>query len=131
VIFVDSNLPMYLVGSAHSHKADAARLLAGAVADGHKLVTSAEVFQEILHRYTAIGRRDAIQPAWEVLAAVTDEVFAIEMADAERARAIVLERQALSARDALHAAVMQRHGVTRIMSFDAGFDALPGITRVH
>lgn len=43
-----------------------------------KLVTSAEVFQEILHRYTAIGRQDAIQPAWDVLAGVTDEVFSID-----------------------------------------------------
>lgn len=129
--FVDSNIPMYLVGAAHPHKADAQRLLERAVADGDKLVTSAEVFQEILHRYTAIGRRDAIQPAWDALAAVTDEVFAIEVADADRARAIVLERQALSARDALHAAVMERHGVARILSFDAGFDTLPGLTRLY
>lgn len=130
MIFVDSNIPMYLVGAAHPHKADAQRLLERAVAGGDKLVTSAEVFQEILHRYTAIGRRDAIQPAWDALVAVTDEVFAIEMADADRARAIVLERQALSARDALHAAVMERHGVARILSFDAGFDTLPGLTRL-
>ena len=131
MIFVDSNIPMYLVGASHPHKADAQRLLERAVVDGDKLVTSAEVFQEILHRYTAIGRRDAIQPAWDALVAVTDEVFAIDMADADRARAIVLERQALSARDALHVAVMERHGVTRILSFDAGFDTLPGLTRLY
>lgn len=131
MIFIDSNIPMYLVGATHPHKGDAQRLLERAVADGDKLVTSAEVFQEILHRYTAIGRRDAIQPAWDVLAGTADEVFAIDLADADRARVVVLERQALSARDALHAAVMQRHGVTRIMSFDAGFDAIPGVTRLH
>ena len=28
------------------------------------LVTSAEVLQELLHRYVAIHRRDAIQPAF-------------------------------------------------------------------
>lgn len=121
---------MYLVGAMHPHKTDAQRLLARAVTQGQKLVTSAEVFQEILHRYTAIHRRDAIQPAWDLLAAVTDEVFPIEFADADRARAIVLERPALSARDALHAAVMQRHGVTSIMSFDAGFDGVPQLTRL-
>jgi predicted nucleic acid-binding protein len=131
VIFVDSNVPMYLVGGAHPHKADAQRLLERSVAEGDKLVTSAEVFQEILHRYTAINRRDAIQPAWDVLAAIADDVFAIDLADADRARAIVLERHVLSARDALHAAVMERHRVARILSFDAGFDALPDITRLH
>jgi len=131
VTFVDSNMPMYLIGASHPHKADAQRLLERAVVDSDKLVTSAEVFQEILHRYTAIGRRDAIQPSWDLLAAVTDEVLAIDLADADRARAIVLERQTLSARDALHVAVMERHGVTRILSFDAGFDTLPGLTRLY
>jgi predicted nucleic acid-binding protein len=121
---------MYLVGAAHAHKDDAQRLLERAVQDGIKLVTSAEVFQELLHRYTAIGRRDAIQPAWDALRSVVDEVFPVEMADAERARGIVLERQTLSARDALHLSVMERRGVLRIMSFDAGFDAYPGIARV-
>jgi predicted nucleic acid-binding protein len=94
-------------------------------------VTSAEVFQEILHRYVAIGRRDAIQPAWDALVAMSDEVFSIELADVDRGRAIVLERRTLSARDGLHAAVMERRGVSRILSFDTAFDALPGLTRVH
>jgi predicted nucleic acid-binding protein len=131
VIFVDSNVPMYVVGAPHPHKADAQRLLDRAVAQGDKLVTSAEVFQEILHRYTAIGRRDAIQPAWDLLSTVVDEVFPIEVEDVGRARAIVLERQALSARDALHAAIMRRHRVVRVLSFDAGFDEIPGLERLH
>jgi hypothetical protein len=130
VIFVDSNIPMYLVGAPHPHKVDAQRLLERAVLSGDKLVTSAEVFQEILHRYAAIGRRDAIQPAFDALAGVVAQVFAVEWADVSRAKAIVLERQVLSARDALHAAVMERREVVRIMSFDAGFDAVPGIVRV-
>ncbi len=130
MIFVDSNVPLYLVGRAHPHKADAQRLLEQAVSGGRKLVTSAEVFQEILHRYTAIGRRDAIQPAWDALKGVVDEVLPIELADVERARAIVLERQTLSARDALHVAVMARHGVREVLSFDAGFDDVPDVRRV-
>ena len=121
---------MYLVGSDHPHKDDAERLLEQAVGNGDKLVTSAEVFQEILHRYVAINRRDAIQPAWDALHGVVDEVLPIELGDVERARAIVLERHSFSARDALHAAVIQRHGIARIMSFDAGFDTLPGLTRL-
>jgi uncharacterized protein len=65
VILIDSNIPMYLVGAAHSHKADAQRLLEAAIAAGRRLVTSAEVLQEILHRCTAIGRREAIQPCFD------------------------------------------------------------------
>lgn len=130
MIFVDSNIPMYLVGGPHPHKADARRLLEEAVAAGERLVTSAEVLQEILHRYVNIGRRDAIQPAFDVLLGVVDEVFPIVRADVERARDFVLGVSSLSARDALHCAVMQREGVARIMTFDAGFDSVPGFARL-
>jgi len=37
----------------------------------------------------------------------------------------------LSARDALHIAVMEQNGIGRILSFDSGFDGLPGITRLR
>jgi uncharacterized protein len=130
VIFVDSNIPMYLVGAAHPHKADAQRLLESAIAAGERLVTDVEVLQEILHRYVAIDRREAIQPAFDAVLDVVDEVFAITRSDAERAKDILLGKLTLSARDAVHAAVMEREGVGRIMSFDRGFDGLPGLTRL-
>jgi predicted nucleic acid-binding protein len=130
MIFVDSNVPMYLVGAPHPHKLDAQRLLEGVVTAGEKLVTDVDVLQEILHRYTAIDRRDAIQPAFDALLGLIDEVFPVALGDVERAKAMVLERRRLSARDALHAAVMERRDVTRILSFDSGFDGLPGLTRL-
>ncbi len=130
MIFVDSNVPMYLVGSPHPHKVDAQRLLEAAIAAGERLVTDAEVLQEILHRYVAIDRRDAIQPAFDAILGVVDEVFAITIADVQSAKTIVLGKRRLSSRDALHAAVMGREGVSRIMSFDSGFDGLPGVSRL-
>lgn len=121
---------MYLVGAAHPHKLDAQKLLERCLAEGIALVTDAEVLQEILHRYTAIRRRDAIQPALEIILNIVDDVWAVDRRAVERAKAIVLERERLSARDALHAALMERNGVNRIASFDTGFDQLPGIERV-
>jgi predicted nucleic acid-binding protein len=130
VIFIDSNVPMYVVGAPHPHKADAQRLLERAIAAGERLVSDAEVVQEILHRYVAINRRDAIQPAIDVLLGVVDEVFPIELAQVERAKTIVLGKHRLSARHAIRLATMERHGAERIMSFDAAFDGYPGISRV-
>jgi len=130
VTFVDSNIPMYLVGADHPHKVDAQRLLEQLIARDERLVTDAEVLQEILHRYAAIDRRDAIQPAFDAIVQVVDEVFPIEAADVERAKSVLAGSRQLSARDAVHVAIMERHGVDRILSFDAGFDARPGITRV-
>jgi predicted nucleic acid-binding protein len=130
VIFVDSNIPMYLVGAPHPHKSDARRWLEELVNGRERLVTDAEVLQEILHRYVSIERADAIQPAFDALLGVVDEVFSVDRAAVERAKQIVLGHKALSARDAVHLAVMQIHGVKRILSFDGGFDGFPGITRL-
>jgi uncharacterized protein len=121
---------MYLVGAAHPHKVDAQRLLERFVSDRERLVTDAEVLQEILHRYVAINRREAIQPAFDALLGIVDEVLPVDGIAAERAKEIVLGRRDLTARDALHLAIMEHHGIERIVSFDAGFDGFPGITRL-
>ena len=128
MIFVDSNIPMYLVGAEHPNKAAARALLERAITDGEILVTDAEVFGEILHRYVAIDRRDAIMPASDALLGIVDEVFPVERGDVERARRIVLTTP-LSARDAVHLAIMRRRGIDRIMTFDRAFDGIAGIMR--
>ncbi len=131
MIFIDSNIPMYLVGADHPHKHDSRRLLRQLAEARERLVTDAEVFQEILHRYTAIDRRGQLQSAWDALDGVIDEVFPVELDDCDAARELVLSHSGLSARDALHAAIMVRRGLTRILSFDSGFDLLPDLRRVH
>ena len=130
MILVDSNVPMYLVGAPHRHKTDVQQILERLVAGRERLVTDTEVLQEILHRYVAIKRRAAIQPAFDAILGIVDDVLAIDLQTVERAKAIVLERHQLSARDAIHVAVMERHGISRILSYDDGFDRLPGIERL-
>jgi predicted nucleic acid-binding protein len=128
VILLDSNIPMYLVGAPHPHKSDAQRVLEQLVNDRQRLVT--EVLQEILHRYVAIDRRDAIQPAFDALLGIVDQVFDVTRTAAERAKEIVLGHRQLSARDAVHLAVMEQNGIGQILSFDAGFDGFPGVVRL-
>ncbi|MDE0405380.1 MAG: type II toxin-antitoxin system VapC family toxin [Nitrospira sp.] len=130
MIFIDSNVPMYLVGATHPNKVLAQRALETWVAHDERLVTDVEVLQEILHRYVAIARREAILPAFEALTGIVDEIFPVERRDVERVKDIVLSTERLSARDALHLAIMARHGIRRIMSFDEGFDGVPGIIRL-
>jgi len=130
VILVDSNIPMYLVGASHPHKSDTLRLLEKVLNDRQRLVTDAEVLQEILHRYVAINRRDAIQPAFDALLGIVDQVLAIDQKILERAKGIVLGYRQLSARDAIHLAVMEQHGIETILTFDSGFDGFPGVKRL-
>jgi predicted nucleic acid-binding protein len=130
MILVDANVPMYLIGDDIDRRRDARRLLEDAVADGEVLCSDVEVLQEILHRYASIDRRDKIEPAFNSLIAVTDVIYPIELLDVERARRLVLTTPRLSARDALHVAVMQGRDIGRIMSFDRAFDGIPGIVRL-
>jgi predicted nucleic acid-binding protein len=130
VIFVDSNVPMYLVGSSHPNKIIAREVIAGLIAKREKLVSDVEVLQEVLHRYAAIGRLDAIQPCFDALLSLVDEVFSIEAENVQLAKTILLGRYKLSARDAIHLAVMEQRGVERILSFDKGFDSYPKVRRV-
>jgi predicted nucleic acid-binding protein len=130
VIFIDSNVPMYLVGSPHPNKIAAEQTVAALIARQEKLVSDAEVLQEILHRYAAIGRLDAIQPAFDALLGLVDEVFSIEPENIQRAKTILLGKYGLSARDAIHLAVMEQRGIQRILSFDQGFDRYPNVRRI-
>lgn len=122
---------MYLMGSSPEMKTRAQLLVDRVFASRELAVTSAEVFQEILHRYNAIGRREEINAAFRLLLGIVDEVLPVTERDVMRAREVLLSTAGLSARDSLHIAVMERHNVGRILSFDAGYDRWPGIERVY
>jgi predicted nucleic acid-binding protein len=130
VIFVDANVLMYLVGGEHPHKLDAQRVLGRLAAERRQLVTNSEVLQEIMHRYVSAGRRDWIEVAFSAVSLIVDQVLAVEGADVLTAKDLVLAYPQLSARDAVHAAVMRRHQITEIVSFDSGFDEVGGIRRL-
>jgi hypothetical protein len=121
---------MYLVGVAHPRKADTRRLLEHLANTRERLVTDAEVLQEILHRYVSINRRDAIQTAFDALLGIVDVVLPVEAASVHRAKEILFGNANISARDAVHLAIMEQHEIDRILSFDSGFDRFPGITRL-
>ena len=130
MIFVDANVPMYLVGRPHPRKLDAQITIERLAGENRRLVTSSEVFQELLYRYASTERYDRIESSFEVLRSVVEDVLAVEEADVFAAKDLVHAHRGLSARDALHAATMRRRQITEILSFDSGFDGVAGITRL-
>jgi len=130
MIFLDANVPMYLVGRPHPHKLDAQVAVERLIAERQRLVTSSEALQEILHRYVSTDRRLMIKPAFDALQAIVDEVFAVEQADVLLAKDLVHAHPRLSARDAVHAAVMRRRKIAEILTFDGGFEEVVGIERI-
>ena len=131
MVFIDSNVAMYLVGAAHPNKVDAQRRLEGLVSARTRLVTDAEALNEILHRYAAIDRRGYIQLAVDALLRVVDDVLAVDRDCMERAKQLVLQYPTLPVRVALHAGVMQQHGIDTLLSFDTAFERVPGLARLR
>ena len=128
VIFVDSNVPMYLVGAPHPNREHLEVFLRHR--PDEEYVTSAEVYQEMMHRFVALDRRTAIEDAFRLLDDLVVSVFPIQRSDVEVAREIAILQPRLSARDCLHLAVMQANEVNRILTFDSGFSEQPGVTRL-
>jgi predicted nucleic acid-binding protein len=125
MLFVDSNVPMYLVGDHHRNR-DLLEAFVRAHPD-EEYVTSAEVYQEIVHRYVAIDRRQAIGDCFRLLDSLVRHVHPITRQDVDRAAAICSLQRRLSSRDGLHVAIMERFGVQRILTCDGDFELWPGI----
>ena len=130
MIFVDSNVPMYVIGDDLVQRQRAEALCDRLVLSGEQIVTSAEVYQEIMHRYRSIGRLASIAKGFEHLDIIVDDVLAIDVDDERSAHANLDRTPDLDARDALHIATMVRHGITRIASYDRGFDRVSDIERL-
>ena len=131
MVFVDSNIPMYVAGAEHPNRAPATRFLESAGGSGLDLCTSTEVLQEVLYRYTVLGRADLADRVYDLFVALIPEIFSVTLSDTDLAKRILLSTPGLSARDAVHAGVMLNRDVSRIATFDRGFDRIEGIERVE
>ena len=131
MIYVDSNVPMYLVGADHPNKQRVLALVPRLLAARERLVTSAETFQELIHRYRSLGDAVHLNAAYAALEAMVSAVADVTKADVDQARSVAGEYGPLSSRDCLHVAVMRRLDCARIWSYDTGFDADPAIERIE
>lgn len=129
-VFIDSNIPMYVAGRDHPLRDPARRFLARVQAGEYEGCTSTEVLQEILYRYVGLRRPDLAAEVYESFVSLCATVFPVTLADTDRARDLVREGSPASMRDLVHTAVMLNNDVTRIATFDGGFDRLKGIERL-
>jgi uncharacterized protein len=128
-VFIDSNIPMYVAGVEHPNRAPARHFLSRVRSGEIEGCTSTEVLQEILYRYSALRRLDLVQRVYDLFVQICPVVFDVTLSDTDRARHLLVESKGISARDAVHVAVMLNHGVEWIASFDGGFDRVQGVRR--
>lgn len=129
IVFIDANIPMYVAGREHPHRDPSLRFLESVRRNEIEGCTSTEVLQEILYRYSELRRLDLGLEVYDLFVTICPRVFDVTLADTNRARDLLVEQQGLSARDAVHAAVMLNRGIEWIATFDAGFDRVAGIRR--
>ena len=102
-----------------------------AAEDPRPFVTDSEVLQELMHRYLASGRwvlgREVLHAFAEAMDGRIEPVLAEDILSASQ---LADRNPGISARDLVHAAVMQRLGTSRIISADTDFDRLAGIDRL-
>jgi predicted nucleic acid-binding protein len=130
MVFVDSNIPMYVAGREHPLRGPALRFLERARAGEVDICTSTEVLQEILYRYVALKRHDLAASVYDYFVQLCPVVLPVTLPDTDRARRLITDHSDVSVRDALHAAVMLNHDIEEIATFDEGFDGVPEIRRI-
>lgn len=131
LIHIDANVPVYVWGKEHELKAPATRVLALAVTRPASFFTDAEVMQELLHRFKAIGRLSEVRGEFSSLLELMDgRIEPMTSDDVKAAAELALRHVRLSARDLIHIAIMQRVGSQHIVTADRAFDNIDGIARL-
>ncbi len=129
-VFIDTAVLMYAAGGPHELREPSARIVR-MVRDGELGgVISAEVVQEILHRFVAIRRfefgvriaRDALDLFAPVLP-LTHGVM-------DRMPDLVGRYPSLAARDLVHVATCLEEGIGAIVSPDRGLDGVREVRRI-
>ncbi len=130
-VFVDTNIPMYAAGVPHPLRESCQRVIRAIATGKLSAVTNAEVFQEILYRYLHIGQREKGFLVFDHFHRVMlGYILSIEDIDVVQARKLAERYSALSPRDLIHLAVMERHQIQNIVTTDKGFDQIAGIQRI-
>ncbi len=138
VIFLDTNIPVYLIGDDEVIKSQVRHTLKQQIEKHATFVTNVEVLQEILHIYSSRLRKSGnaswlakCEEAFLQVRTLCTELWPITHDDALNALAWIKQNFHSSSRDALHLATMRFHGIDTILSGDRHFDGIEGINRIN
>jgi predicted nucleic acid-binding protein len=129
---LDVSVPMYAAGQPHVYKESCVWIMSEVAAGGLDVAIDTEIVQEILYHYGALQRWDVAVALATDLLTLVPTIYPVRVADAQLAVTLFAQYapQGISARDLVHAAVMHNRDLTQIISVDAHFDRIAGITRL-
>lgn len=129
-IFLDANIFMYAAGSAHHYKAPCLQILALVETKKLTAVTSSEVLQEILYRYSHLQLTEKGIHLCRRILDFPMEILPVTAADVQRATEVLETSPSIKARDAIHAATMFNNQIEEILTADKHFERISSLNRL-
>ncbi|MDP3722932.1 MAG: type II toxin-antitoxin system VapC family toxin [Candidatus Omnitrophota bacterium] len=129
-VFIDVNVIMYAAGGSHPHQAPSQRLLEGVLQGRVEAISDTEILQELLYRFWRLNKVELGAQLVRQVVEILPNLLPVESRDGVLAAALLNQHPVIEPRDAIHAAVMLNHGLTRLYSYDHHFDHIPGLTRL-
>lgn len=129
-VLVDASVLVYALGEGHPQRDPCRAVLSRAASGEIRAYASVEMVQEVVHhRLCKIGDRlIAAANGRSVAALCTLLSFDREVLDLSLE--LIERTPTIRGRDAVHAATALAYGIDRIVSTDAAFDGIPGLTRL-
>lgn len=127
---IDTNIFIYAAGRQHPLKDPCIIALSKIVEAPGNFNIDVEVLQEILHIYSARGElRKGVEMVGDLLVLFPNP-FPVGKHEIVAATSLITRYPGISARDAIHAAVVAQHSLAGIVSTDGDFDQVAGCPRI-
>ena len=126
---LDANIAIYANGGEHIYRRPCQLLMERVNDQPGDFAIDAEALQEILHCYSRRGEVERGIQLLEGLLPHFPDIIPITASEITTAIRLMTQTHRLSARHAIHAAVVFEHGLEGIVSADGDFDRIPGLRR--
>lgn len=121
---------MYAAGATHQYKAPCLQILALVETKKLTAVTSSEVLQELLYRYSHLQLAEKGIHLCRRILDFPMQILPVTAADVQRATEILEASPGIKSRDAIHAATMLNNNVEEILTADKHFEQILSLNRL-
>lgn len=129
---LDVNVPMYAAGGEHPCRASCAWVMEEIAAGRLEAAIDTGIIQEVLYRYGALRHWQIGASIARELMAIVSRIYPVREEDVRSAVELLAEYgpRGVTARDAIHVAIMRSQGLSQIISTDAHFDQFKSVIRL-
>lgn len=121
---------MYAAGAAHRYKAPCLQILALVETEQVTAVTSSEVLQELLYRYSHLKLTEKGIHLCRRILSFPIQILPVTAADVQQATEILEAAPGIKSRDAIHAATMLNNNLKIILTADKHFEQISSLNRL-